>query len=101
MCTRVISGPWPGSGSSSGGDEPPVQVQRTPRAPIPHRIPVDRHGSRGLTSCRACLAPFDPRLPVPRDLYCATCRPADDQLALFDVIDHDTESDRHGPRRRP
>lgn len=85
MCARVISGPWPDSGSE--GDTPPVQVVRTPRPPVPHRYRVGRHGPLVLMECRRCRSPFRIDEPVPRDLLCRDCRPDDDQLALFDVRD--------------
>ncbi|WP_410877398.1 hypothetical protein [Nocardia sp. A7] len=83
----VIAGP-------DGPEPPPVRVIRTPRAPVPHRYRVGRHGPLVLMECRTCRAPFHRDAPVPRDLLCRTCRPDDNQLALFDVADADEGTDR-------
>ncbi len=93
MRSPTITGP-------DGPEPTPVRVTRTPRAPIPHRYRVGRHGPLVLMDCRICRAPFRADAPVPRDLLCQDCRPADDQLALFDVVDEGAdETSSDGPPR--
>lgn len=69
---------------ATGATEPPVTVTRTQRPPVPHRY-RGPHGLVALMDCRACRAPFRLDEPVPRDRLCVDCRPADNQLALFEV----------------
>ncbi|MGN2634659.1 hypothetical protein ACTD5D_00380 [Nocardia takedensis] len=84
MCAAGV-GPRP----ESTGDDAPVTVTRAVAlGPIPQRIDADRYGNQQLMPCVKCGAPFDSRLPVPRDRLCAHCRPAcPAQLTLFDVVE--------------